>query len=214
MGFFEELRQQRWDDHRYYHHNRVNQALHLFSAMSFLLSYYYLFKDPVIAVMVGWLIAMVLRQIGHFFFEPKTYDDVNNASHEYKEKVKVGYNLHRKIILLGVWLLSPLILLMSPSFFGLFEQASSSYDYLYNTSILWLIIGIGAILFRTIHLFFIMGVQSGLVWCSKIMTDPLHDIYIYYKSPYLLLKGDMYDEMSDWYDEDLQGSLKKNGRVG
>tara|TARA_R110002096_G_scaffold60340_1_gene150496 strand:+ start:168 stop:812 length:645 start_codon:yes stop_codon:yes gene_type:complete len=214
MGFFEELRQQRWDDHRYYHHNRVNQALHLFSAMSFLLSYYYLFKDPVIAVMVGWLVAMVLRQIGHFFFEPKTYDDVNNASHEYKEKVKVGYNLHRKIILLSVWLLSPLFLLISPSFFGLFEHASSSYDYLYNTSILWLIVGIGAILFRTIHLFFIMGVQSGLVWCSKIMTDPLHDIYIYYKSPYLLLKGDMYDEMSDWYDEDLQGSLKKNGRVG
>ena len=35
MGFFEELRQQRWDDHRYYHHNRVNQALHFFSAMSF-----------------------------------------------------------------------------------------------------------------------------------------------------------------------------------
>ena len=213
MSFFEELRQQRWDDHRYYHHNRVNQALHLFSAMSFLLSYYYLFKDPVVAVMVGWLIAMVLRQIGHFFFEPKTYDDVNNASHVYKEKVKVGYNLHRKIILLVVWLLSPLILLMSPSFFGLFEQASSSYDYLYNTSILWLIVGIGAILFRTVHLFFIMGVQSGLVWCSKIMTDPLHDIYIYYKSPYLLLKGDMYDEMSDWYDEDLQGSLKKSGRV-
>jgi hypothetical protein len=77
-----------------------------------------------------------------------------------------------------------------------------------------LIVGIGAILFRTIHLFFIMGVQSGLVWCSKIMTDPLHDIFIYYKSPYLLLKGDMYDEMSDWYDEDLQGSLKKSGRVG
>jgi len=213
MDFFEELRQQRWDDHRYYHHNRVNQALHLFSAMSFLLSYYYLFKDPVKAVMLGWLIAMMLRQIGHFFFEPKTYDDVNNASHEYKEKVKVGYNLHRKIILLGVWLLSPLILLMSPSFFGLFEQASSSYDYLYNTSILWLIVGIGAILFRTVHLFFIMGVQSGLVWCSKIMTDPLHDIYIYYKSPYLLLKGDMYDEMNDWYDEGLQGSRKKSGRV-
>lgn len=213
MGFFEELRQQRWDDHRYYHHNRVNQALHLFSAMSFLFSYYYLFKDPVVAVMVGWLIAMVLRQIGHFFFEPKTYDDVNNASHEYKEKVKVGYNLNRKIILLSVWLLSPLFLLISSSFFGLFEHASSSYDYLYNTSILWLIVGIGAILFRTIHLFFIMGVQSGLVWCSKIMTDPLHDIYIYYKSPYLLLKGDMYDEMSDWYDEALQGSLKKSGRV-
>lgn len=212
MGFFEELRQQRWDDHRYYHHNRVNQALHFFSALSFLVSYYYLLKDPVKAVMVGWLMAMMLRQTGHFFFEPKTYDDVNNASHEYKEKVKVGYNLHRKIILLSVWLLSPLFLLISPSFFGLFEYASTTYDYLYNISIIWLIVGIGAIIFRTVHLFFIMGVQSGLVWCSKIITDPFHDIYIYYKSPYLLFKGDMYDEMSDWYDESLQGSLNKTSR--
>jgi len=32
MTFLEELQQQRWDDHRYYHHNRVNQLLHLFSA--------------------------------------------------------------------------------------------------------------------------------------------------------------------------------------
>jgi hypothetical protein len=34
-GFFELLREQRWDDHRYYHHSRVNQSLHLLSAISF-----------------------------------------------------------------------------------------------------------------------------------------------------------------------------------
>jgi len=28
-GFFEMLRVQRWDDHRYYHHSRINQSLHL-----------------------------------------------------------------------------------------------------------------------------------------------------------------------------------------
>jgi hypothetical protein len=32
MRFFEELQQQRWDDHRYYHLSRVNQFLHLVSA--------------------------------------------------------------------------------------------------------------------------------------------------------------------------------------
>jgi len=45
-----------------------------------------------------------------------------------------------------------------------------------------------------------MGVQSGLVWAFKILTDPIHDVYIYYKSPYYLLKGDMYDEMDEWYE--------------
>ena len=36
-GFLEALREQRWDDHRYYHHSRINQSLHLLSAMSFVL---------------------------------------------------------------------------------------------------------------------------------------------------------------------------------
>ena len=65
---------------------------------------------------------------------------------------------------------------------------------------IWLLVGIGAIIFRTTHLFFLMGVQSGLVWAFKILTDPIPDVYIYYKSPYYLLKGDMYDEMDEWYE--------------
>jgi hypothetical protein len=33
--FLDALAEQRWDDHRYYHHSRINQSLHLFSAASF-----------------------------------------------------------------------------------------------------------------------------------------------------------------------------------
>ena len=200
MNFLDELKKQRWDDHRYYHHNRINQSLHLLSACSFLTSYVLIFFSPVAAVMIGWLLAMVLRQTGHFFFEPKTYDEVNNASHEYKESVKVGYNLFRKIILLSTWALSPVLLYASPSFFGLMN---AEQGLLYNTAILWLLIGVGAVVFRTVHLFFIMGIQSGLVWCTKILTDPFHDIKIYYKAPYYVMKGDMYDNMDEWYDRSL-----------
>ena len=99
MKFSEELHKQRWDDHRFYHHNRVNQLLHLLSASFFVASYYLIFVDPVLAVMVGWLLAMLLRQIGHFFFEPKSFDEVNGVSHDYKESVKVGYNLRRKVLM-------------------------------------------------------------------------------------------------------------------
>ncbi len=193
MNFFDELRQQRWDDHRYYHHNRVNQALHLLSACCFLMSYVLLFTNPVAAVFVGWLLAMILRQVGHFFFEPKTYDAVNDATHEYKESVKVGYNLQRKIFLLSVWMLSPIVLYFKPDFLNVFGVETNSY--LSNLAMLWLFIGVGALFFRTIHLFFIMGIQSGMVWFTKILTDPFHDIKIYYKSPYYILKGEMYDEM-------------------
>ena len=45
-GFWNELKVQRWDDHRYYHHSKVNQSLHLVSATSFLFAYVVAFSDP------------------------------------------------------------------------------------------------------------------------------------------------------------------------
>ena len=204
MTFLQELHQQRWDDHRYYHHNRINQTLHLISASCFLASYILLFINPILAVMVGWLLAMILRQVGHFYFEPKTYDEINQATHEYKESVKVGYNLYRKIILLSVWAAAPVVLYYSPTMFGLLEAREGTYGYLYNLSIVWFFIGLGAVIFRTIHLFFIMGVQSGLVWATKIFTDPFHDIKIYHKAPYHIWKGEMYDDMTDWYNDSVK----------
>jgi len=199
MNFLEELHQQRWDDHRYYHHNRVNQTLHLMSACCFLASYALLFINPVAAVMIGWLLAMILRQIGHFFFEPKTYDEVNEATHEHKESVKVGYNLRRKVVLLSVWIAVPFALYFDPSLFGFFDEQQVQRGLPYSTAICWLWIGVGAVVVRTVHLFFLMGVQSGLVWATKILTDPFHDIRIYHKAPYYIWKGEMYDDMSDWY---------------
>ena len=65
------LETQRWDDHRYYHHSRINQSLHFVSAASFLCAYALLFFDPVAATLIGWLVAMTARQAGHFFFEPQ-----------------------------------------------------------------------------------------------------------------------------------------------
>ena len=107
-GFLEALRVQRWDDHRYYHHSRINQSLHLVSAISFVFAYVMMFKDPAIAALVGWLVSMTTRQAGHFFFEPKTYDHYNQATHEHKEDIKVGYNLRRKVVLMSIWAVSPI----------------------------------------------------------------------------------------------------------
>ena len=39
QSFLEALQTQRWDDHRYYHHSRINQTLHFVSAISFLVAY-------------------------------------------------------------------------------------------------------------------------------------------------------------------------------
>ena len=195
MKFLEELKRQRWDDHRYYHQSRINQSLHLFSSMSFLGCYALLFINPVLASFLGWFVAMVPRQVGHFFFEPKDYDKVNETTHEHKEFIKVGYNLHRKIVLLSIWGLSPLALYYYPTMFGIFEPYTDMAGYLDHLGMMWLVVGGGALLFRTLHLFFIQNVQAGLVWFTKIMTDPFHDIKMYHKSPVYLLKGELLDPM-------------------
>jgi len=194
-GFREALAVQRWDDHRYYHHSRINQSLHLLSAISFLCAYALLFTDPAKAALVGWLVAMVSRQVGHFFFEPKDYDVINDASHEYKESIKVGYNLRRKIVLLSIWALSPLVLMFDPTLFGTFAPHANAAEFVDRTAQVWLVVGMGGLLFRTVHLFFLKDVQTGLVWLTKILTDPFHDIKLYHRAPLYLLRGELVDPM-------------------
>ena len=82
QDFSEKVRILQWDDHRYYHQCRINQTLHFLSAISFLVAYVYLFIDPAISALIGWLISMVTRQSGHFFFEPLGYDEINQATNE------------------------------------------------------------------------------------------------------------------------------------
>jgi hypothetical protein len=205
-SFLEALRVQRWDDHRFYHHSRINQSLHLVSAISFLFSYVMIFKDPAVSALAGWLVAMTTRQTGHFFFEPKDYDHVNNATHEYKEEVKVGYNLRRKVVLLTIWALSPLPLYFSPAYFGLFTPATNKTEFVRQVGTIWLALGVGGVIFRTVQLFLIRDVQTGLVWATKILTDPFHDIKLYHKAPIALLRGEMIDPHigSEWDEEDAE----------
>jgi len=197
-SFLELLRVQRWDDHRYYHHSRINQTLHLISAISFLCAYAMAFTDPAMAALVGWLVAMTSRQIGHLFFEPKGYDVVNQATYEYKEAIKVGYNIRRKIVLLTIWALSPLLLLADPTLLRSIQpwsvQPSATLaGVMRHLGYLWLGLGISGLLFRTVHLFFIRDLRTGLAWATKILTDPFHDVKLYHRAPAYLLHGQLID---------------------
>jgi hypothetical protein len=194
-SFWEELQTQRWDDHRYYHQSRVNQSLHFLSAISFIVAYVMLFEDPVIAALIGWLVAMVSRQSGHFFFEPKGYDEVNRATNAYKEDIKVGYNLRRKVILLVIWAAVPVVLWLDPDFFGIFPAPRNTEEFIRHVGQVWLTLGISGLLFRTVHLFFLKGVMTGLVWLTKIVTDPFNDLKLYWKAPLHLMRGELMDPM-------------------
>jgi hypothetical protein len=191
--FFEALKIQRFDDHRYYHHSRINQSLHFISAISFVVAYAFLLIDPVISALIAWLVSMTTRQSGHFFFEPLGYDEINQATQEHKEEIKVGYNLSRKVVLLSIWAILPMVLYVEPGLFGMIEPWDNLTEWVRQVGASWLILGVAGLLFRTIHLFFLKDVQTGLVWMTKIITDPFHDIVLYHKAPLYLLKGELID---------------------
>jgi hypothetical protein len=191
--FLNKIEMLRWDDHRYYHQCRINQTLHLISAISFLVAYALLLVEPAVAGLMGWLVGMVTRQSGHIFFEPRGYDHVNKATDEHKESIKVGYNMRRKAILIGVWLCVPVLLCVSPSLFNLIEPSTSFEGFAHVVGLIWLALGIGAVIARTVHLFFLRGPTWGLAWAAKILTDPFHNVAIYWKSPLALLRGQRLD---------------------
>ena len=193
MSILETLKVQRWDDHRYYHHSRINQFLHLLSALSFIVAYVYLFIDPVISAYIAWLFSMTTRQAGHFFFEPKDYDTYNQATQDHKEAIKIGYNLNRKRVLIACWLAVPLLAYFDAALFNFVMPDAAPDTLIDRIGWGWLWLGLAAVVFRMIQLTAIQSRRVALVWCIKILTDPFHDAVIYRKSPIYLLKGQLID---------------------
>jgi hypothetical protein len=194
-SFLDELREQRWDDHRYYHQSRVNQSLHLLSACCFLATYAVLFFEPAVAAIFGWIVPMWVRQIGHFFFEPKGFDRINEATFEHKEAIKVGFNLRRKLVLLVVWGAVPVLLWLSPTVFGSMPAFDGLAGFVDRLGLAWLALAGVGLLARTLYLVATRGTQTGVVWMTKILTDPLHDIRMYHRAPLHLLRGEWLDPM-------------------
>lgn len=194
--FLQTLKTQRWDDHRYYHQSRINQSLHFISAISFLVAYVYLFIDPVMSGLIAWVVSMGTRQAGHFFFEPDGFDEVNNVTNQYKEDVKVGYNLNRKKVLIAICVAVPLLSVWMPSAITWMVPQEYEDSALRMTGIAWLYLGITGVAFRMMQLLWIDGWIASLSWGFKIITDPFHDIKLYYKSPIYLLKGELLDPMT------------------
>jgi len=187
---------QRWDDHRLYHHSRINQSLHLLSAVCFVVAYGLLFVDPAAAALLAWCVSMTSRQAGHFFFEPRGFDHVNGVSDAFKEEVKVGYNIRRKIVLMAIWVAIPAALWLRPDAFGLIAPAADLPAFLHDVGMAWLALGVGGLLFRVLQLCLTQGVLTGLAWGYKIVTDPFHDIRLYHRAPLHLLRGELIDPMT------------------
>jgi len=191
--FFKSLEVLRWDDHRYYHHCRINQSLHLLSALCFVTAYGLLFVDPAYAALLAWGVSMTSRQAGHFFFEPHGYDEYNKATFEYKEKIKIGFNLKRKRVLLSCWIAVPILAFFDAELMNLLIPDNDPMTFANRVGMGWLWLGAAGVVFRMIQLTAIQSRKVALVWCLKILTDPFHDVWIYRKSPIYLMQGQLID---------------------
>jgi hypothetical protein len=87
------------------------------------------------------------------------------------------------------------LLYIDPTLFGIFAGHAGPGELIRHVAQIWLFMGIGALVYRTVQLFFLKDVETGLVWFVKILTDPFHDIKLYYKAPLYLLRGELFDGM-------------------
>jgi hypothetical protein len=196
-AFLEQLRTQRLDDHRFYHQSRINQSLHFVSAICFIVAYVLLLVDPASAALLAWGVSMTTRQAGHFFFEPRGYDEVNGVTDAYKEAVKVGYNVRRKVALMAGWAIVPVVLAVSPSLGGTIEPAVDLAGYLHDLGIAWLALAVAGIVLRVAQLWIERDLRTGLVWVAKIASDPFCDAMLYHKAPLALMRGELLDPMHE-----------------
>ena len=74
-----------------------------------------------------------------------------------------------------------------------FDGASG---FAHDVGIAWLALGVAGLLFRGVQLTFQQSVLTALAWMTKIVTDPFHDILLYWKSPFALLRGEWIDPMT------------------
>ena len=121
--------------------------------------------------------------------------DVNQATDEHKEEIKIGYNIQRKIVLMAIWVGLPFLFWFQPAWgeaLNLMVDAPTWFD---QVGWSWLMLGIAGLLFRVGQLWIQRDLTTGLVWASKIITDPFHDVMLYHKSPLYLLKGELIDPM-------------------
>lgn len=156
---FKELEKVRYDDHVNYHNSIVNRKLHFVSGFTFIICYMLIYNHFTLSVYLAWLIAMPLRQIGHFIYEP---------SSEGTENIKSGYNIKRKIVLHSIVYVTPICL---------YQIGMYSVGFL---ALIWFFFAINAIVFRGIYLIFKVNKIHGFAWMLKVVSDPFHDVYLYH----------------------------------
>jgi glutamate-1-semialdehyde 2,1-aminomutase len=165
QAFYVEVMRRKKDDHHASHSDTVNQIFHIISSSAFLVCYVLAFSDLTAAMWIG-LAALFLRQIGHAVLEPPCHD---------KEATLLGYNTRNKTMILGTYLLIPVVNVLWSGAYTLEAlgplAASVAYQWF-----LWTVLIVAG---RVAYLLYTHGPRLALVWFVKLATDPLTDVIAY-----------------------------------
>ena len=96
---------------------------------------------------------------------------------------------------MAVWAAIPVIAYFSPASLIWAVPTENHQDFVGLTAMWWLYLGVGGMLFRMLQLWIQDSYVSALAWGLKIMTDPFHDVKLYYRAPLHLMKGQLIDPM-------------------
>jgi len=163
--FYTEVMRRKHDDHHASHSDTINQLFHIVSSSAFLVCYVLVFRDLTTAMWAG-LAALFLRQIGHAVLEPPCHD---------KEALLLGYNTRNKSLVLGAYLLIPIVeLALAPAWTGpALSRVTADVARLWFA---WTLLVVGG---RVAYLVWKHDAWLALVWLVKLVTDPITDVLAY-----------------------------------
>jgi glutamate-1-semialdehyde 2,1-aminomutase len=118
------------------------------------------------------LAALFVRQTGHAILEPPCHD---------KEKALLGFNTRNKSIIVGGYILIPIVQIAKLARTGslTFESVISIVP---AVALQWFLLTLAAVLGRVIYLMWAHDFRSSMIWFVKLITDPFTDIIAYYNS--------------------------------
>jgi glutamate-1-semialdehyde 2,1-aminomutase len=170
-SFYAEIMQRKKDDHHASHSNLINQFFHLLSSSTFILCYFLIFINFELAMFLG-LAALFVRQTGHAILEPPCHD---------KEKALLGFNTRNKSLIVGGYILIPMVQALHLARTGAltFDSLSSIAPAVAQQ---WFLLTLAAVLGRVVYLVWAHDFRTSMIWFVKLITDPFTDIIAYYNS--------------------------------
>ncbi|MFZ0680257.1 hypothetical protein [Candidatus Binatus sp.] len=113
--------------------------------------------------------ALFVRQFGHAILEPPCHD---------KEKALLGFNTRNKSIIVGGYILIPIVQMVQLWGYGF----DSSASILSSVAFQWFLLTLAAVCGRVLYLMWEHDFRASMIWFVKLITDPITDIFAYYKS--------------------------------